>query len=574
MSVDKHSSPVLFRVASAVAAVSCAFTLLVGVLLLSNAWAVRMASPLDLPELDQLRGSLQASPTDQAVAEKIRDLDQVVRHLYFTGLASRRTGLMLLLAGVVVALLSLQAVSVLRRRPPDPRQYPPIPDRLHAESVARRAVAVIGGAVLVIAAYLGTGVSPADRTGSDTALSGAPTSASQPAAAAMWPAFRGASGDGVALVTHPPTLWDGATGSGILWKAEVPLPGMSSPVVAGNKVYVTGATGDKREVYCYDLLTGTRLWQEEVKDVSPQPKPAPEIFQDTGYAAPTSVTDGLRVYSLFANGDVVAFDHCARKLWTVDLGLPVNRYGHSSSLAWYQGKVLIQYDQDIEKGNKSRLIALDAATGKTVWSTPRAVSDSWPSPVVVETARGPQVITVVNDSINAYDPGSGRELWSVKCTGSDVAPSPIYAGGLVLASITGDRIYAIRPDGAGDVSATHVAWTSEAGVTDVPSPVSDGELAFFVHSGGLITCLELKTGKKVWEQNLEGEFYGSPTLAGNKLYLVARNGTVFILKAGRQFEEIGKAALGEPSDGSPVFVGDRLLIRGLKSLFCIGKKAN
>jgi outer membrane protein assembly factor BamB len=576
MSPESPSSQALYRMACAIAVVSCAFSLLVGILLLSNTMAIRMASPLDLPELEHLRTSLKASPADEAVRNKIRDLDQVVRHLYFTGLASRRTGSLILLAGIALSLTSLKAVAILRRRQPDPREYPSATDPLQAESAARWALAAAGAVIVVVAACF-IRVDRDLRARSDAAGTSASTATRRGApvqeAAIAWSSFRGASGSGVTSSPNFPVAWDGATGTGILWKVEIPLSGMSLPVVWGNKVYLTGASTEKREVYCYDLVTGTRLWQMEAKGIANPPKKVPEIFQDTGYAAPTSVTDDRLVCSIFANGDVIAIDPCAKLLWTLDLGLPFNRYGHSSSLAWYQDKVLIQYDQDTEKGIPSRLLALDAMTGKPVWSTLRKVSDSWSSPVVVETEKGAQLITMANDAIIAYDPASGRELWNVKCSGSDVGPSPIFAGGLVLASITGDHIYAIRPDGTGDVTATHVAWTSEDGVTDVASPVSNGELVFFAHSGGLITCLEVMTGKKVWDHHLDGEFYGSPGLAGDKLYLVARNGTVFILKAGRQFEEIGKAALGEPSDGSPVFVGDRILIRGLKTLFCIGSKA-
>jgi outer membrane protein assembly factor BamB len=584
MSMESKSSQSLYRVVCAVAVVSCAFSVLIGILLISNSMAVRMASPLDLPELEHLREMVKASPSNQAVTDKIRDLDQVVRHLYFTGLASRKTGIILLLTGMIVSLLSLKAVAWLRRQPPNPREYPPDPDPLQAESVARWALAGLGGVIVAIAVWVGQvdrdlrarSVPDKCPSRSDAAGTSASTlpkhNATVQESAIAWPSFRGASGSGVTSSSNFPVAWDGATGTGIVWKVEIPLSGMSLPVVWGNTVYLTGASTEKREVYCYDLATGTRLWQMEATGISKTPKLVPEIFQDTGYAAPTSVTDDRLVCSIFANGDVIAIDPCAKLLWTLDLGLPFNRYGHSSSLAWYQDKVLIQYDQDTEKGSPSRLLALDAMTGKTVWSTLRKVSDSWSSPVVVETEKGAQVITMANDAIIAYDPASGRELWAVKCSGSDVGPSPIFAGGLVLASITGDRIYAIRPDGSGDVTATHVAWTSEDGVTDVSSPVSNGELVFFAHSGGLLTCLDVKTGKKVWDHNLDGEFYGSPGLAGDKLYLVARNGTVFILKAGRQFEEIGKATLGEPSDSSPVFVGDRILIRGLKTLFCIGSK--
>jgi outer membrane protein assembly factor BamB len=574
MDNPKPVSPGLYRLTLAVAAVACVFSLLVAILLVSTLMTVRVSSPLNLPELDAMRVMFKENPADLAIQTKIRDLDWMARRFYFGGLASRRTGIFLLLGGVAVSLISLRLVALLRRRRPNPREYPPLPDQRQVESSARWTLAGVMVAVLTATLYIGMSGRPPGAV----VVVAVPATAVEAGVATgstgrlEWTAFRGPSGSGVAVSSHTPDPGTGEGELGILWKAGVPLPGMSSPIVAGNKIYLTGASEEKREVYCYDLATGTRLWSVEAKGIARPPKAVPEIFKDTGSAAPTSVTDGLRVISIFANGDMIAVDHCAQILWEIDLGLPFNRYGHSASLAWSGSTVLIQYDQDVETGHPSRLIALDAVTGKTVWSTPRAVSDSWPSPVVVPTEKGPQLITVANEWIIAYDPGSGRELWKVHCAGTDVAPSAIIAGGLVLVSITADRIYAIRPDGTGDVSATHVAWTVEEGVSDVSSPVSNGELAFFVHSGGLLSCLEVKTGKKVWEQNLEGEFYGSPTLAADKLYLVARNGTLFILKAGREYGEIGKVVLGEPSDGSPVFAGDRFLVRGIKTLFCIGRQ--
>jgi len=561
----------LYRLALAIAAVSCAFSLLVAIGLASNLMTIRLASPLNNPELDQLRTVLKANPVDDAVRDKIRDLDWITRRYYFNGLASRQSGIVFLLAGVAVSLISLRVVAVLRKKEPDPRYYPPLPDQLETESSARWSLAGVIVAVFTAALYLGL----MDKR--DSKLSGGtPRPAGQHGggeSGVNWSSFRGPSGNGVAAGSNAPVYWDGATGSGILWKAEVPLRGMSSPVIRENRVYVTGATEERREVYCYDIANGTLLWRMDVRPDPGHVKKTPEVDKETGFAAPTQVVDERGVYSLFANGDVAAIDHCSRTLWTSDLGLPANRYGHSSSLASYRDRILLQFDQDTEKGKTSKLIALDAATGKAVWATPRPVADSWPSPILIETKKGPQLVTVANDCIMAYDAVSGRELWKVKCTGSDVAPSPIYAGGLVVASITGDKVYAIRPDGTGDVTATHVAWISEVGVTDVASPVSDGELIYTVTASGMLICLEIKTGKKVWEKTLEGEFYGSPGLAGNHLYLVARSGQVLILKAGRQFEELGKATLGEPSDGSPVFVGDRILIRGLKTLFCVGARS-
>jgi outer membrane protein assembly factor BamB len=554
----------LYRAAVVLAVVACAFTLVVVMLLVSDLLVARGASPLAVPELDQLRASLKAAPGNAEVRDKIRALDQAVRLVYFQSLASRRTGLYLLLGGVAVALASLRTVAVLRRRLPDPRTYGPPGEARDAESAARWTIAGTMVAMMFIAVlWVGRGGMGVGG------VAGAPPSSA--AGEPVWPAFRGPAGDGVARTpAHPPVFWDVATGSNVAWRAAIPLPGLSSPVVWGNRVLLTGASEARREVYCFELAGGALLWTADVGALAPTSKPAPEIFQETGYAAPTPVTDGQFLYAVFANGDVIALDHCAGKRWSVDLGLPVNRYGHSASLACHDGRVLIQFDQDRDKQATSKLIALDAATGRTAWTTARPVADSWPSPLLIATQAGRQWVTVANDRIAAYDPVTGRELWWVTCAGTDVAPTPIFAGGLVLAPVTGDKLYAIRPDGAGDVTATHVAWTSEDGVSDVPSPLSDGERVYVVNSGGHLVCLEVATGAKAWDRQLDGEFYGSPALAGGLIYLVARNGDVFIFKPGARHEAVGTVALGEPSDGSPVFAGDRLFIRGIKTLFCLG----
>jgi outer membrane protein assembly factor BamB len=572
-----------YRLCSTLAIIACAFSLIVGMLMLSNLLTVRTASPLNLQELTQLQASLKADPVDAAVRDKIRDLDLVARSFYFSGLNSLRTGTLLLLGGVGVALLAVKGMMALRRREPDPREFPALPDSFESATTARWVTGGLAAALVAGALVLGLRLGEDRRPAGPLALpntEGSPrTSAGvlpeeldrfEAEAATNWPGFRGRSGSGVSVATNFPVAWDGASGSHIRWKAPLPLPGMSSPVVWGNKIFLTGASAERREVYCYDLATGTLLWQMGASPTSGVAKATPEVNQDTGYAASTPVTDGIFVYSIFANGDVAAIDHCSGMRWVADLGLPINRYGYASSLAFYNSLVLIQYDNETDKGGVSNLIALEATTGKRKWSIPRPVADAWPSPVLIATRKGPQLVTAANEWIIAYDPESGVELWRVKVSGTDSSSSPIFAGGLVLASVAGDKIYAIRPDGQGDVSATHVAWQSESGISDVASPVSDGELAYFVNASGGLFCLEVATGKLVWEHSLDGEFYGSPGLAGNRLYLVARNGQVFILKAGRQYEELGRANLGEPSDGSPVFINGTILIRGLKHLFCIG----
>lgn len=558
-----------YRVVWALALAAGVFTLVVAVMLVWNVIQVRAASPLAMVELDHLRTAYKANAADLALQSRIRDLDWAARQYYFSGLASRRTGLSLLFGGLALTLLSLRGLAVMGRRAVDLRGR----ERQETPSGTLRWGLAVWFFLLLA---LGLVVGVRNRSPVEASLATVPSPARNAGvemrdSESNWPSFRGADGSGTALRADPPVFWDGLSGSNIVWKQSVPLPGMSSPLVWGRRVLLTGATEEQREVYCYDLENGTLLWRVDVKSPGGNAAKVPDVNKETGFAAATPVADEHGVFALFANGDLVAVDYCARVLWTRNLGVPVNRYGHSSSLLRWHDTLIVQYDQQAGPGVASCLMGIDTATGKTRWTTPRAVEDSWPSPVLIGSAGGGQVVTVANTLIAAYAPDTGRELWHVACAGSDVAPSPIGAGALVVAAVTGDKVYAIRTDGHGDVAATHTAWRSSEGVSDVPSPVSVHDLLFLANSSGLLTCLDLKSGAKVWEQGLDAEFYGSPGVAGDRLYLVARSGQVMVLHAGREYQSCGAASLGEPCDGSPVFVGNRILLRGLRTLFCIGR---
>ncbi|MEI6972112.1 MAG: PQQ-binding-like beta-propeller repeat protein [bacterium] len=569
MASVENRSGLHYSIACAVALVAVAFTVAVGMLMVSSYLAARTSSPLNLTELDRLRAAIPGDASGDAVRTRIRDLDHVARQLYFGGLHSLRTGCYLFLLGAIISLAGIKVAITLKARRPDPRGYPPAVGELELLASARFVIAATAVGLVTVAILIG--IMERRRDGGEPPVRVDGAFKGEVAGSARSPAFRGFAGSGVAAFTNTPVAWDVRTGSNVLWMVKIPLAGMSSPVVWGTRVFVTGASDEKRVVYCHDLDSGTCLWQADVKVAGDTAGKVPTVNKDTGFAASTPVTDGNAVYAIFANGQVAGIDSCAREMWTIDLGLPGNKYGYSASLAMHAGKVLVQFDTG-EDGRQSQLVALDSGSGRRVWTMDRPVTDSWPSPVLVETGQGTQLVTVANEYIIAYDPATGAELWRVKCGGTDVAATPICAGGLVIAAIAHDKTYAIRPDGRGDVTASHVAWTSEDGTSDVPSPVSDGELIYFAHSSGMITCVDVKTGQTVWSKGLEAEFYASPGLAGDRIYLVARSGEVFILKAGRMYEEIGRAHLGEPSDCSPAFVDGRILLRGLNHLFCIGMK--
>lgn len=378
---------------------------------------------------------------------------------------------------------------------------------------------------------------------------------------ANWPMFRGAGGLATAADTNTATGWDVATGQGILWKSDLPLPGASSPIVWGNRVFLSGAAESQAALFCFNAQTGKLLWRGDLP-LTGRPQ---SYDESTTFAASTPVTDGGRVYTIFVTGAIAAFNMDGTPAWKTNLGLPDMPYGYASSPVLYKNLLLVQYDQDA--AGAAALIALDAQSGKQVWQTKRALGASWCSPLVIETAKGPQVVLVSCGGVAAYDPRDGRELWTVKGTATDITPSPIYSKGLVIVTLGNTGTLAIRTDGAGDVSATHVAWRNDEAGSEVASPVAAGDLVFVPSYS--IFCLNAADGKKAGERELTGTFYASPVLAGSKIYLMNREGAVTILKADKSLAVLGKTAFGEPVDASPAVAGGCLFVRTHKRLFCI-----
>jgi outer membrane protein assembly factor BamB len=387
---------------------------------------------------------------------------------------------------------------------------------------------------------------------------------------AHWPVFRGPSSAGIALSRNPPTSWNGVQGKGILWKTAIPLPGMNSPIVWGDRVFVSGADKTDREIYCLDARNGKILWRKPIP-VPPLPSTF-KVSRETGYAPSTMVTDGKRVCAVFVTGEVVCLDYSGKQLWSRSLGVPDSLYGHASSPMLYGSRVIIQLDQGSDPAQeKSRLLALDIVTGKTVWEVKRPVPNSWSTPILIRAGQQEQIITCSNPWVIAYDPRNGREIWRAKCLDGDVAPSPAYNDRMVFTCNVGASLSAINPFGTGDITESGIAWTYTENLADSVSPISNGELLFLISTEGTITCLESATGKKVWEHHYDTMFRSSPILVGKTIYLTDTLGVTYLFEAGRVFKELGKAELGEDVGATPAVVGNRIYIRGKRSLYCIGQ---
>ncbi len=577
-----------------VAAVWTAWTsgtvmVLVAAILVWNHARMRLDDPVDSPELAAMKARLREDPRNEALTAETRDLDYALITEYFRRQALAEKGMVVLLAAFVVWVVAVRAATEGRKE-----SAVPIPRKDAAQAEARAAGQArwaVGGLAAVLAAGaiawgLGCSIEPYDPT-QKTVAGGpgdggeapapepkGPPPPSEAEVLANWGRFRGPRGQGRCLCEKVPTEWDGESGGNVLWKVIVPLPGQSSPVVWGDRVYLTGATEERREVYAFDAATGEMLWTMAVSTpMTNRPEP-PKPDEGTGLAAPTPATDGRYVCAIFASGDVACFTPDGEEVWQRGFGVPENIYGYASSLLIHKNTLIIQNDQGTPDDNLSKLLALDLETGETVWEVTRPVAGSWSTPAVVETVAGTQLLTTANPWAIAYDPDSGEELWRAKVLGGDVASSPVASREMVFTVTVDTELCGIRPDGAGDVTESHVVWRAEGFWPDTTSPLTDGTRVWTLSTDGMWACYRAADGQQLYEQELEDMiFNGSPTLVGDRIYLLTTKGVMLQVGAGDTYEELGRAALGERSNCSPAMVDGRIYLRGVKHLYCIGEAA-
>ena len=555
------------------------------------------ADPLDSSEYLDLKARLAANPSDESLKEQIRRLDATLRDDYFRRLSFVAFGGFLLVAGVTVLLVAEKTAGVLRRRLPMPAPADDPGRQRRQLAVARWSrVGVVGVAVLV--ALLGaaaarditTGLPNAEQlaamrpqvepaTPGEAATTATEATAAQGAdyptdeeVAKYWASFRGPHGAAISAYTNVPTRWDAASGENVLWKTPVPLPGNNSPIVWGDRVFVSGADRNKREVYCFDANDGKLLWTAEAPSTPQSRAKVPTVDKATGYAAPTMTTDGRRAFAMFANGDIVAVDFEGKVVWSKSLGIPENTYGHAASLAMWRDRVLVQFDQGHGDENLSKIYAFESATGKVVWEVPRPVANSWSSPIVVEHEGQSQVITASDPWIIAYDPADGKELWRAEGLLSDQGITPVVSNGLLQVGNEYCEWLAVKIDGGGNVTDTHVVWRGDDGLPDTVSPLVAGDLLLLTTSIGYVTCYDAAAGEVLWEEEIDSEFTSSPTLVGDHVYMFGKKGKSWVGKPTRDgWETIDEADLGEECVTSPAMQDGRFYIRGEKHLFCIGQ---
>jgi outer membrane protein assembly factor BamB len=351
--------------------------------------------------------------------------------------------------------------------------------------------------------------------------------------------------------------WDGTSGQGVLWKTSLKTSCVSSPVLWQDRIFLTEADETERAVLAFDAQSGRQLWRQAVADGG-KDAPLPPVA-DSALAMPTPACDANGVYVLFGTGDFAAFTHDGRPKWHVFLKRPEIGYGYASSPCVIDGLVCVQFDE-LSGG---RVLAIEAATGKTVWERPRSRGPSWSSPIAVPGPAGkPLLVVNANGSATAYDM-SGRVVWDVDGVNGQVTPSPTWSDNRIYLVNVGSRLICY------DVSGSpRELWHLRGNLPDVASPVVAGGLLFMATGGGLV-CVDAKTGQKVWTHK-SPRCYASLVASGDRVYALGRDGTMFIVAAERAYHAVGTCSLGEGADATPALGDGRIYLRGQNHLWCLG----
>jgi outer membrane protein assembly factor BamB len=422
--------------------------------------------------------------------------------------------------------------------------------------------------------------------------------------AADWPQWRGPLGTGATDEKNLPVKWSAT--ENVAWTSPIGGLGVSSPIVSGDRVFVTsqigtgvrkpgnhprlaqgsGTTGERAlsaargaqpddrtffVVEAFNRIDGRRLWQHRLEATGP----LPGVHDKHNLASPSPVTDGQMVYAWFGTGQIVALDMTGKVVWERHLGQEIGpfdiNWGHASSPTLYGDTVLLLCDHS----PASYLLAVDKKTGKERWKADRGKGRmSYTTPFVVEAPAGPELIVNSSQRVDAYDPRSGAFLWHVGGSNQFPIPAPTFHDG-VLYLTRGYRsgpYMAIRPGGRGDISASHVVWEVPTGAPYISSLVYHEGILYMASDVGAVTAIDAATGRRIWQERVDGIFSASPVAADGKIYFVSETGETIVMKAGRQAEVLARNDVGERLIASPAISNGQIFLRSDDRLFAIGKR--
>jgi outer membrane protein assembly factor BamB len=424
-----------------------------------------------------------------------------------------------------------------------------------------------------------------------------------------WPQFRGPGATGVVEGQTSAVTWDAAKSVNLRWKTAIPGLAHSSPVVWGNKVFVTtaitsaakdetrfGLFGDVApvkddpkhtwKVYALDRATGKILWERVASEGIPKVKRHPK----STHADSTPATDGKYLVVLLGSEGLYAYNLNGKLLWKQDLGILDSGWFYDADYQWEHGSSPIIYrdlviiQADVQKD--SFIAAYSLKTGKLVWKTPREEISSWGTPTIYEGKTRAELITNGSKAIRGYDPLTGKELWRLTPNSEVTTPTPFVAHDLIFVT-SGyapiQPIYAIRPGANGDISLKDgkesnefIAWSKKRGGPYMPTPIVYGDLLYTCSNQGVLTAYNVTTGERIYQERLAGKggaFTASPVASDGKIYLSSEDGDVFVVKAGAKHELLATNAVGEVMMATPAISNGLVIVRGINHLFAFGDAA-
>lgn len=395
-----------------------------------------------------------------------------------------------------------------------------------------------------------------------------------------WPQWRGPELNGTSREKNLPARW-GAT-ENIVWRFALPSWSGSTPIVWGGRVFLHVAEGDDLFLWCVDRKAGAVLWKKRLGGGNVK-------MRKQNMSSPSPVTDGQGVYVMTGTGVLKGFDFDGRELWARDIQKDYGEFGlnwgYASSPLLYEDSLYVQVLHGMNTDDASYVLRVDKRTGKTVWRVERPTKavrespDSYTTPAVVRHGKTVEIVVTGGDCVTGHDPATGKELWRAEGLNPDNDPSyrivasPVIADGIVYAPSRVQPLLALRPGGRGDVTKSHLLWSTPNG-PDVPTPVTDGKYFYVVNDRGIVWCLDAKTGREIYGQQRikPGTYSASPVLADDKIYITNEDGLTTVIKAGPKFEVLAENDLNDYCLSSPAISEGQIFIRTAKHLYCIGRR--
>ncbi|MGD0340723.1 MAG: PQQ-binding-like beta-propeller repeat protein [Bacteroidales bacterium] len=542
------------------------FTIIIAVIMIFSLVQLKSVDPLDNPALSSVREQFDNNQENGDKAAQLRAMDLMARKAYFTSRRQVETGSYLLLAGAIIFVFCQRLIAG------NEKVMPVIPGAkpdLSADRNKYRKYLFGSAAIITVAAVAASFML---RRSLPDINYRAPEKKAVTARVALpdnykpgeinFPFFRGEDSRGIAGGSGFPTEWNYETGMNIKWKAALRGNGKSSPVIWGDRLFVTAAEGLLCKVYCFNKRSGKLLWTVTVSGIPGEPSVLPKMAEDAGLAVSSVAACSKAVCAVFANGNLISLDHDGRKLWAVNLGVPSSSYGYSSSLLIFENTLIVQYDSD----KKISLMGFDIETGKLKWETIRSGRPVWSSPVLAHFGNVKQVVLNGNPATAGFDAATGKLLWSLDCLSGDVAPSVAVNSTMVYSVTDYAKLTAILPG-----TSPSEKWEDNTYTPDVSSPVATDEFLFVATGYGDVACYDAQKGDTLWTHYFMDPFYASPIIADNKVWFLDRTGKMHIVKKSEKFELVSESSIGEPSDCTPAFSEGRIYLRGKENLFCISE---